>query len=86
MCGLIRHFCQPRFYQFSMANNSLVNTAQRLQIGNLTTLSTLFVFLLKSICEKRDAFCQQTRMLTRQKVNNDVSKDSPIAFEAGHSA
>ena len=55
-----------------MATNSLVIKARILKTEDLT------LCLPKSIFEQHDAFCQETRMLMRQNVNNAVSKDSTI--------
>lgn len=58
-----------------MANNSVFIKANGLKLEELTKFSTS-AYHLKLICEQDDALFQLTCMLMRQKVNNDVSKDS----------
>ena len=61
-----------------MADISFNIACKELKIAQIAQLNQLFqVLLLVHMCGH--GFCELSRMLMRKNVNNDVSKDSPIA-------
>ena len=61
-----------------MADISINISCKELKIAQIAQLIQLFQLLHLVPIYDRD-FCELRRMLMRKNVNNDVSKDSPIA-------
>ena len=71
-------FCHPAISQFLMADISFNIACKELKIAHIAQLNQFFQ-LLHLVCMYGHGFFELNRMLMRENVNNDVSKDSPIS-------